>query len=75
MSHMLGLNLAISASVLDDFELLAAVCTLLNETRALEHGDVFLHGGEAHRVARCSVMIYGARMQTSQHHSATKEDA
>jgi hypothetical protein len=33
-------------------QLLAAVCTLLNETRALEHGDVLLHGGEAHLVTR-----------------------
>jgi hypothetical protein len=32
--------------------LLAAVCTLLNETRALEHGHVLLDGGEAHLVPR-----------------------
>src|SRR5262249_24580577 len=32
--------------------LLAAVRTLLNKTRALEHGDMLLHGGEAHLVPR-----------------------
>src|SRR5262245_47325501 len=31
-------------------QLLAAAGTLLNETRALEHGDVLLHGGETHLV-------------------------
>ena len=36
-------------------QLLAAVCTLLNETRALEHGDVLLHGGEAHLVPRSKI--------------------
>ena len=32
-------------------ELLAAVALLDHEPGALEHGDVLLHGGEAHRVA------------------------
>ena len=32
-------------------QLFAAVAPLLHEVGALEHGDVFLHGGEAHRVA------------------------
>jgi hypothetical protein len=36
-------------------QLLAAVCTLLNETRALEHGDVLLRGGEAHLVPRSKI--------------------
>ena len=33
-------------------QLLAAVCTLPDEPRAFEHGDVLLHRGEAHLVAR-----------------------
>jgi hypothetical protein len=33
-------------------QLLAAICTLLDETRALEHGDVLLYGSEAHLVLR-----------------------
>jgi hypothetical protein len=35
--------------------LLAAVGTLLNETSALEHGNVLLHGGEAHLVPRSKI--------------------
>lgn len=35
--------------------MLAAAGALLNETRALEHGDVLLHGGEAHLVARSKI--------------------
>ena len=33
-------------------QLLASVCALPNETRALEDGDVLLYGREAHRVPR-----------------------
>ena len=46
------LGSALEPRVVGGDQLLAAVCTLLNETRALEHGDVFLHGGEAHLVSR-----------------------
>jgi len=46
---------SLEPSVVGGHELLAAVCTLLNETRALEHADVFLHGREAHFVSRSKV--------------------
>ena len=38
-------------STLPAHQLLAPVALLGDELGALEHGDVLLHGGEAHRVA------------------------
>ena len=46
---------ALEPRVVGRDQLFAAVRTLLNETRALEHRDVLLHGGEAHVVARSEI--------------------
>src|SRR5688572_16622114 len=46
---------ALEPRVVGGDQLLAAVCTLLNEARAPEHGDVLLHGGEAHLVPRSKI--------------------